>query len=333
MLNIRSLIVILLGALLLVSCNTKRTKLAKINLEVELQRFDKDLFGINDSIYDEQIAFLENRYGNFFGLFCQDIIEVGDPEDKKFKNSLNKFLSDTIVQESYEKTQEVFADAEWLNDKLTNAFKHFRLYFPNDSIPKIYSYIAGFNQSIILAEGVIGIGLDKYLGSDYELYTHLGFYKYLSRNMFPEKIPSDVMSSFAVGICPDRSVDLLGKMIWEGKLLYFTKQMLPNEADTVVFGLTQEQVKLCLNNEAFMWNTLVEQKLLFSRHPRIIREFTEDAPFTAKFSREAPGKAANWIGYRIVEQYMKRNRDITLPQLLENQDYQQILEKSKYNPK
>ncbi|MDR0419396.1 MAG: hypothetical protein LBH34_04210 [Prevotellaceae bacterium] len=307
--------------------------MAKINLEVELQRFDKDLFKINDSTCDEQIAFLENKYGNFFGLFCQDIIEIGNLKDEGFKNSLNKFLSDTIVRESYGKVQEVFANTEWLNDKLTNAFKYFRLYFPSDSIPEIYGYIAGFNQSVILAEGVIGIGLDKYLGSDYELYTHLGFYKYLSRNMFPEKIPSDIMSSLAVGICPDRSVDLLSKIIWEGKLLYFTKQMLPNEPDSVVFGLTQKQVKLCLNNETFMWNTLVEQKLLFSRHSRIIREFTEDAPFTAKFSREAPGKAANWIGYRIVEQYMKRNRDITLSQLLENQDYQQILEKSKYNPK
>jgi uncharacterized protein YjaZ len=58
---------------------------------------------------------------------------------------------------------------------------------------------------------------------------------------------------------------------------------------------------------------------------------TEEAPFTIRFSQEAPGKAAIWIGYRIVEKYMRRNRNITLPQLMHNHNAQEILGAAQYN--
>ncbi len=330
--NLIFLITLLL--IVCVGCQCDRAKLSKIDLTVEVQRFDRDLFALNPDSLKEQLPVLQQKYGEFFTLYCEGIIDIGNPVDADFLEHLRDFLTNEVVVESYDATQEIFPDVEKLSEQLTEAFKHYKLEFPSDSIPQVIAYVSGFNQSIMLMDGVIGIGLDKYLGADYELYTQLGFYKYVACNMYPNKILSDVMHALAEGKYPLQSAqdDLLSYIVWEGKLFYFAKQMLPAEADTSIFGFTKGQLVSCESNEGYMWLHLIENKLLFSSHPFTIAKFTQERPFTQEFSREAPGRAANWLGYRIVQQYMKRT-DATLDALMRNNDYRKILEDSGYNPR
>jgi hypothetical protein len=81
-----------------------------------------------------------------------------------------------------------------------------------------------------------------------------------------------------------------------------------------------------------MWITLIENKLLFSTEPFKIRKLTDVAPYTADFTDESPGRACNWIGYNIISKYMKNNPNITLRELMDNDDYHKILEQAKYKP-
>jgi hypothetical protein len=321
-----------LAMLAMGGCNTERARLAKVPVVIEVKRFEQMLLQVNENNFDQQIMDLQAEYGEFFTLFCDKIIAVGTPDSTDFKNQLFEFLHDTIVQDGYRKSQEVFADTKTLNETFTLAFKRFYLHFPAEKIPQVYTYVSGFNQSVILAEDVIAIGLDKYLGAEYPLYTQMGFYRYLSRNMYPAKLPADAIRCFASAMFSAPTADLLQTIIWEGKLLYFTKQLLPDEPDTCLFGFTAQHIKSCLDNEAYMWSVLIDNQLLFSQSPRIIRDMTQEAPFTVMFSQEAPGRAAVWIGYRIVEKYMRNNSNVTLPQLMQNCDAQAILDGARYNP-
>jgi hypothetical protein len=81
-----------------------------------------------------------------------------------------------------------------------------------------------------------------------------------------------------------------------------------------------------------MWLYLVENKLLYSDNYTVITKFTEDAPFTYDFSHESPGKAANWIGFRIIERYIDSS-NASLNKLMNETDCGKILRESKYNPK
>jgi hypothetical protein len=331
-----SLFTIFLLPALCVGCQCERSQLAKIDLTVEVQRFDRELFALNPDSLQQQAPALQQKYGDFFTYYCKGIIDVGLPQDSGFFGSLAAFLSDDIVRESYGEAQRIFPDTRELSAKLTDAFKRYKLHFPDVQPPGVVAYVSGFNQSVMLAENVIGIGLDKYLGADYSLYPQLGFYKYISRNMYPAKIPADVMDAVAEAVfpyLPGQQDELLGRMMWEGKRLYFAKQMLPAEPDTAIFGFTKKELDLCRNNEAYMWLHLIENKLLFSTHAFTIDNFTGLRPFTQEFSREAPGRAANWIGYKIISRYMARNSEVTLPQLMLDTNYRQILEKSGYNPR
>jgi hypothetical protein len=122
-------------------------------------------------------------------------------------------------------------------------------------------------------------------------------------------------------------------MIHEGKLKYFEKCMVPEIIDTLLFGFTRDQMRFCLNNEDQMWTYLVEHDLLFSSDKFIIRKLTGEAPFTSYFTNESPGKAAVWIGFRIIESYMERNSNISLEEMMKNTDVQDILVNAKYNPR
>jgi hypothetical protein len=81
-----------------------------------------------------------------------------------------------------------------------------------------------------------------------------------------------------------------------------------------------------------MWTYLVEHDLLFTSDQFTIRKFTGEAPFTSYYTNESPGRAAVWLGFRIVESYMMKNPAVKLSELMNDADFQGILEKAKYSP-
>jgi uncharacterized protein YjaZ len=108
--------------------------------------------------------------------------------------------------------------------------------------------------------------------------------------------------------------------------------MLPEVEDEIIFGFTTRQMEFCRNNESQMWQYMIENDLVFKTDHFIIRKLIGDAPFTSYFTNESPGRAAVWIGFRIVESYMNRNRGTSLESLMNDINIQQILEKAKYDP-
>lgn len=319
------------------SCSCRhepKIPLDRIDVEVKIQRFDHDLFSINTDSIETEVPRLHASYGAFFELFCNRVIGIGLPEDSGFADYLYSFINDNMVSETYRSVQNTYPDTKELDKILTDAFKRFRYYFPDRFIPPIYGFVSGFNVSVVLADSMLGVGFDRYLGRQCEYYPQLGIHKYLTYNMHSKKIPSDLIRAWGLGEFQfSDSVDnLLNNMIYEGKLVYFTKRLLPDEPDSLILGFTPNQMKWCRNNESQMWTHLVEHKLLFNTEQFTINQFIGDAPFTQGFTQESPGKAAVWLGYRIVSKYMEKNKRCTLYDLMKEDNYQQILTLSLYNP-
>ena len=57
-----------------------------------------------------------------------------------------------------------------------------------------------------------------------------------------------------------------------------------------------------------------------------------DAPFTAPVSQDSPGRLGTWLGWQIVDSYMKKNQNIGLKNLMDENNYQKILEESGFKP-
>jgi hypothetical protein len=133
----------------------------------------------------------------------------------------------------------------------------------------------------------------------------------------------------------DNDKTLLSKMVYNGKILYFMDQILPNVADSIKIGYTTQQINWCTDFKATIWAYLLEQNLLYETDDQKIQTYINEAPFTPQLgehNQSAP-KIGVWTGWQIVREYMERHPEVTLQQLMANQDAQKILNDSKYRPK
>ncbi len=336
-LTVTIVIVFLIAGLSSCKRNSYRIKISSITAEIEIQRLEKDLFSIDPAEISSSIPYLMGKYGGFLQLFSY-VTNSGDINDTSFADLLTGFCTDKLNYEVYQSVMDKYPDITAIEDDLEKAFRHYKWYFPDKKIPSVYTCITGFNNSLIIGDSVIGIGLERYLGSDCEYYPRLQIYRYIAARMNSWNIVPDCMYGWASSEWDYTSMgypadDVMSSIMHEGKLKYFQKCMMPAINDTILFGFSADQMKFCRNNERQMWFYLIEHDLLFSTDQFTISKLTGEAPFTTFFTGESPGRAAVWIGFRIIESYMMRNNRISLGEMMENTDIQGILEAAKYDPK
>ena len=124
---------------------------------------------------------------------------------------------------------------------------------------------------------------------------------------------------------------LLDEMIAEGKMLYYLDLMLPDTQDSIKIGFTREQTSWCIENESDMWKFFVGEELLFSKKMQDKYRYLKDAPNSYNMPKESPGKAAIWVGWQIVRNYMQHEKGISLNQLFNEMDAIKILKESNYS--
>jgi hypothetical protein len=321
------------------SCKTRHydVNISGIEVDIKIKRLDKDMFEANHEDIPALIPVLKQNYDGFLQLFS-NVINAGNVDSVSFGYYLSLFCTDRLNNEVYDSVIKTFPNLTSLEEKLSKAFRYYKYYFPDKAVPQIYSCMSGFNSSIIIGDSVLAIGLDRYLGANCGFYPRLGIYKYLSDRMTPQNIIFDCVYSWISSEWDFEDIgykthNVLTEIIHYGKLKYFEKCMLPTEKDELIFGFSPDQMKFCRNNESQMWTYLLEHDLLFSTDQFVIRKLIGESPFTSYFTNESPGKAAGWIGFRIIESYMMKNPTVTLTDLMQETNIQDIIGKAKYAPK
>ena len=320
----------------LFSCKPDPLKVDVSDIDVSLSvtRLEKFMFGVNEEEFAKNIETIKRDHLSFFDIYSSYVLNIGTMESPDFNQGLRMFVTDSVFSRVGDSVLLAFKSIDKLEKELTEGFRHFKYYFPNARIPNVYTCVSGFTKSVFISDYGVGIGLDKYFGSDCVFYSYLGVPVYKRYNMNPGKIVPDVFYSMYLSdfVFSDSINNLLANMVYQGKGLYFTKAMCPETPDTLIMGYSSKQLKWCHENEGKMWTYLVERKLLYDNERLTLQKYIGDSPFTTTFSSESPGRTGNWLGYRIVESFMKNNPDITLNQLLAMNNSQQILAMSKYFP-
>ncbi|MFA5326415.1 MAG: hypothetical protein WC384_01360 [Prolixibacteraceae bacterium] len=321
--------------LALVSCsrNPLNVNVSNVKVDLKIKHLDVDLLHLKKEQIPDAIPVLKKKYGDFFDIFTYRMIAIGGTDQENFPEMLNAFVSDTLIQDLVDKVAEKIDTVELHND-LETAFKHYKYYFPEKEVPSIFTCISGFNQSVVIAENLIAVSLDKYMGSDSRYYAQLGLPAYKRRNMHFKKLVPDMMFGWAKSEWPksDNANNLLSQMIHEGKIMYFMDAMFPELNDTLKIGYTKKQFDFCKQQQASMWTYLAEHKELFSTDRMTIKRYIDDGPYTATFTDASPARTGVWLGWQIVRSYMKEHPEVKLGELLSNQDFQGILNQSGYQP-
>ena len=329
-------LLLILMMIVLICCqrNPLNVDVSGIDLKLSIKRLDRDIYLVKPDNVQFAISKLRQTYGSFFDAYNENVIALGNSSDPSYPNYLNTFLTDTMRVLSRQKIDSAFNDMTDIERKLQDGFLHYKYYFPHKTIPQVFTIISGFNQSIVMRTDAIGISLDNYLGANCPFYVMLALPEYKRQNMFSGKIPTDVLSAWAMSefVFDESKDNMISNMIYQGKMLYFLDAMFPKEPDYLKIGYKPEQLEWCNKNEAGMWTYLVEHRLLFNTDRMNIVRFVEPAPFTSAFTTDSPGRTGAWIGWQIVKKYMKKNRGISLPDLMMENDDQKILNDSGYSP-
>lgn len=324
--------VILLFLAFITACNSNKfdVDVSNVKVDLEIKRLDVDMLKNYPDTPD--VFQLMEKYGSFLELYGHQVLGVGGTNQRDFGKMLLGYNNYCIQNQIPSLVEKEFGDFEGTMAELEQSLKYFKHYFPNKEIPVFYTFLSNFNQSLVIDEGLIGIGLDKYLGAKSGLYGRYDAYKV--RRMNPKMVVVDCMRAMAMDNFPYKdSVDnLLNQMVHEGKIQYFLDAMLPFTNDTLKFAYTDQQMSWAEHNEGKVWAYLVENQLLFSTDAMTIRKMIGDGPFTSLFANNSAPRAGAFIGWKIVHKYMDRHPDVSLKQLMENTNYQGILNSAKYKP-
>ncbi len=303
------------------SCNNSdnlEKEIEKIPINIEIKRFDKAFSEATPA----QLAELKNEYPLFFPKQFPDSIWVA-----KMKDTLQNELENEVVK--------AFPEDEKLEDVLVPLFQHIKYYFPEFETPLVIAATSDvdYQNKVILADSMLVIGLDNYLGSDHRFYE--GIDKYVTKEMNASQIGPDVAEVYGRKyVSPPKDRSLLGQMIYYGKKLYLADLWLPDTPDFEKIGYTPEEFTWAQENEIYMWRYFVEKELLYSTDPKLGSRFINPAPFSKfylEIDNESPGMVGRYLGWQIVKSYMENNN--TSVQELMITDADEIFKNSKYKPK
>lgn len=307
---------------LLFSCaETDRTEaeIAKIPVDLKIARFDRDFANAEP----EDIPKLKSTYPYLFPSQFPDSVWIAKKQD-------------TIQQELLGEVARVFGNFDREEQELTSLFQHIKYYFPKYKIPKVVTLTTEvqYDNRVVLADSLLLLGLDNYLGADHHFYRSIS--RYIAQGLDKDFLTADVVSAFSKGLNRyPRNRTFLSRMLYFGKELYLKDVLIPAATDVQKIGYTQEQWDWIRANEEPIWRFFVENELLYSTDSELDRRFLDPGPFSKfglELDNESPGRAGRYMGWQIIRAFMDKNPNITLVELLDL-PADELFKKANYKPK
>lgn len=325
----RKLLLIIPSLLMFFSCsgaNRDTTQYQVKENSIKIVRFDIDFLNYLSSSDENRDSILQEQYGFFLPYFST--VTVGS--DEVDLNRLENYFSHPQLQKLYKDTENAFTDLSDVEEDLSAAETIANEKF-NKSFPDFYVHVSGLKQNVIVTESQISLSLDKYLGSDYEMYATF-FEPYQRVDMSPKYIARDYLKAWVLSekMIDASHKDLLQALVAEGKVLYLLQTLLPELSPKELLGYSDKQMEWCTKNEKKVWRAMISRKHLYGTDALVISEYISDAAYTAVLAPESAPRIGQFIGWEIVDKYMK-NSKASINELLEA-SAEDILRISKYNP-
>jgi hypothetical protein len=333
-------------ALLIISCKSNKNipDVSGIKVDFNLKRFDKDFFAIDSNNADPGLEQLHTKYPLLSTIFLQNVLGL---DSASTLIGVKHFLH--LNQPIYDSAAAVFKNTDPIEKDFKRAFQFVKYYFPDYNLPNVVTIVGPINALAklgneltpdFLGPDFLGISLQFYLGKDYSIYRDPFFIdnvapQFRSRRFSKEYIVADAMKLIVDDLFPDKSAgkSLVDQMIEKGKQWWLLDKFLPEMADSLKTGYTQQQLDWCNKNEGLIWSTIVGNGDINSIDPVTIQTYIGEGPFTQGFPQTySPGNIGQWIGWQIIKKFVENNPNIK-PEEVMKTDSKKILETAKYKPK
>ena len=152
----------------------------------------------------------------------EKMLHVGEVSDPDISTRFLRFYQDSTLQTLIADAEAEYANMDDINKQFQDAFKKLKTMLPALPVPKIYAQIGALDQSIVIGEKLIGISLDKYMGTEYPLY--LRYYSLEQRQSMKRiYVVPDALVFYLLSLYPMENYDSrrqiekdlhMGKVMW-----------------------------------------------------------------------------------------------------------------------
>lgn len=153
----------------------------------------------------------------------EKMLQIGDVSDHNISEKFLRFYQDSTLQTLISDAESEYANMDDLNNGFRKVFKQLKEWIPDLPLPRLYAQIGALDQSIVVGEKVIGISLDKYMGSKYPLYQRYGYSPEQLSSMGRNYIVPDAVIFYLLSLYPMTNYDQrsqmdkdlhMGKVMW-----------------------------------------------------------------------------------------------------------------------
>lgn len=265
-------------------------------------------------------------------VLIENVLRLGRADQEGIEDSLRAFYNNPTLTQLRKDVAQRFEDLTPYEKELKQAFARLKGEQSSFVTPRIYAQNSAFNQSIVVGDSLLGISLDKYLGTNYPSYKKY-FYENQRVTMEPSRMVQECIFFYLAQQFPlHKQVKefTLGNMILhQGKLGWIVSQLIDSKPlDVAAYQAATK--KWYTQHESYCWNILRQPPMWNTTDSMLCKSvmMTSDAH---PYFKDAHSRGVGlWVGMQIVDSYMQQHPEISLDSLLHFTDYQRMLNESKY---
>lgn len=332
---VRKLLFILCSIVIFSSCQTDEKKGDFVSdAPIKVWRYDKLQHEYVTTNSFSALQKMNMNYPKTTKMLIEDVLAIGSVDDNRINDKLQEYYSDPTLLTLMNDAENKFKNMNGIETQLTEGFKELKKHVPNIIIPQFVSLLSALNQSVIIGDSLVAFSIDKYMGEDYPLYKKY-YYDFQSFTMTPERIVPDCFFYYLLSQYPfpwDKSPRTLQNVILhDGKIHWVVYKILKYKKMEQELGYKEEDIAWCKKHQKELWEWVKEKGHLNSSNNLLIRGYIHRSPFIPIMDNDTPPMIGLWMGIQLIDVYMSNNPDVTYQQLLEDTDYDEIMNNIKKN--
>jgi len=307
---------------LLLSCSNDPLDVDNSAVKLDLGFVQLDSVFVNsnkDQLISEHHKFLK-EITEIYEYELGYCIGLSDASDSTFYNGITLFLNDPYISRLEKRIAEKFSNLEVKKERISNGFKYLKFHFPKAKMPENVVFMNSFFASNAFStEKQIGIGLERYLGKETDVIKELpgtDFPEWVRDGMDEKYMERDAICSWVMThLVKEVDGNLAENIVRWGKILYLTKAAFPQDESNYALRYSKEDYEWAVENEYAFWKYLVDEDLLFKIDELNIKNMLGEGPFTPGLPEKGPDRLGQFMGLRMIENYMKIN-EVPLEKLI-----------------
>ena len=303
--------------------------------EFRVRSFHKEMLDLpkSDSVAVEKLM---RVYGDFWYDYSEVILRIGPHNDTATVSEFRNFLVHESVTETLAAIDTTSGSDEKIAEfsrEIEDAFKRFHALMPAEPVPDIVLMNSSFNFPVFPTETYLAVGLDWFIGHEHPILDKLPpemFPQYKKLRMHPDLMTVNAFRGWMLVNFQNRGYtgkSLVEDILYWGKVFWLVDKCMPDMHDHLMMDWTPMELQWALENETLIWKELQPSDVLYETNKTVYNRWINEGPFTRAGSipQESPDKLGVWMGWRIIEDYMEANPDISIDELFAQRDTYELL--------